>query len=83
MIGNGVMKFPILHYCMNYNSYCTRSLATAINNQLREESDPSSAPNRPSIRKSHSESDEQMAILAARVSAKLEEGDFRGAVRLA
>ena len=44
----------------------TRSLETAINNQLREESDQLSAPNRPSIRKSHSKSDERTAILAVR-----------------
>ena len=54
------------------------SLATSINRQLSEESDPLPVNQRP-WHPSHN----PLSHLAARVSTKLEEGDFRGAVRLA
>ena len=55
------------------------SLATAINKQLQEEADP------PPSARSHNRGSHisQEDSLAARVSVKLEEGDFKGAVRLA
>ena len=58
------------------------SLATAVNAQLREEADlpPQSAGPRPGSRRRQVSPEES---LAACVSAKLEEGDFKGAVRLA
>ena len=62
---------------------CRRSLATAINNQLRDEADPPPALIRSTTRKRFLPADDPTTILATRVSAKLEEGDFRGAVRLA
>ena len=55
------------------------SLAAQVNRQLSEESDP------PSQISSHSKTNVQQrneVIHAAKVTAKLEEGDFRGAVRL-
>ena len=62
---------------------CRRSLATAINNQLRDEADPPPALIRSTTRKRFLPADDPTTILAAHVSGKLEEGDFRGAVRLA
>ena len=57
-----------------------RSLATQLNRTIRDEADPEiSAPHsqrKPSIR-------DPLQSLAARVASKLEEGDFRGAIRLA
>ena len=57
-------------------------LATAVNRQIREEVDPppTVSPN-PMLKRPRS--DDPDTQLAARVSAKLEEGDFKGAVRLA
>jgi len=57
------------------------SLATMVNKQLREESDP--PPTRPRARKSRNTSQDSMESLRRRVSSKLEDGDFKGAVRLA
>ena len=64
-----------------------RSLASEINQQLREEVDPPPAQLRPTNRprskaKSKPRSD-PLSTLATRVASKLEEGDYRGAVRLA
>ena len=63
-----------------------RSLASAINKQLNEEvDDPSitSAATASHRRVGKSPSQDPTKYLATRVSLKLEEGDFRGAVRLA
>jgi len=62
---------------------CHRYLSTAINKQLRENADPPSIPIRPITRKHHLPADDPTTILAARTSTKLEDGNFRGAVRLA
>ena len=64
------------------------SLAKCINQQLAEESDPSPLPaHQPLLSRrpgqGHSAFQEPLQFLASRVSEKLEEGDFRGAVRLA
>ena len=59
-----------------------RSLATAVNRQLREEADPPPGLG-PTPRRGLFSPDDSLKYLAARVSAKLEEGDFKGAVRLA
>ena len=57
------------------------SLASAVNRQLREEADP---PPSLQSRPARSLSEDDLAKhLAAQVSEKLEEGDFKGAVRLA
>ena len=61
---------------------CRRSLATAVNRKLRDEADPPPSL-RPSAMRNLPRTNDSATILAARVSAKLEEGDFRGAVRLA
>ena len=61
---------------------CRRSLAIAVNKQLREEADPPPGLG-PSPRRDLFSPDDSLKYLAARVSAKLEEGDFKGAVRLA
>ena len=56
------------------------SLASMVNGQLREEVDP------PVLRqsaRSKSFAKDPMAYLVSRVSSKLEQGDFKGAVRLA
>lgn len=57
------------------------SLATMINKQLREEEDPPAAKNQPKKRQSTSK--DPLESLGRRVSSKLEDGDFKGAVRLA
>ena len=62
------------------------TLASRVNKQLREEVDPPLPPHRPSGPSSRSSKKgikDPMAYLASRVSSKLEEGDFKGAVRLA
>ena len=57
------------------------SLASFINKQLREEKDPpdTKAPRR----KTRQDSRDKLESLGHQVSMKLEEGDFKGAVRLA
>ena len=57
------------------------SLATMINKQLREEADP--PPVKISSKGRRKTSQDPLEYLGHRVSAKLEEGDFKGAVRLA
>ena len=59
---------------------CRWSLATLINKQLREEADLPGTKARP--RKSSQNPPDQLKSLGQRVSVKLEEGDFKGAVRL-
>ena len=62
-----------------------RSLASAINKQLSEEADVptiTSAATAPRCRVGKSPSQDPIEYLATRVSLKLEEGDFRGAVKL-
>ena len=62
------------------------TLASRVNKQLWEEVDPPLPPHRPSGPSSRSSKKgikDPMAYLASRVSSKLEEGDFKGAVRLA
>ena len=58
------------------------SLSRAVHRQLSAEADPPRTP-APSTRPPRSRSVDPTAVLATRVSAKLEEGDFRGAVRVA
>ena len=62
------------------------SLASLVNKQLSEEADPPlppRQPSRPSSRLTKKGVKDPMVYLASRVSSKLEEGDFKGAVRLA
>ena len=61
------------------------ALATAVNSQLREEADPPAAspPTGSLSGGSQSSPPDPIKFLASRVSLKLEEGDFKGAVRLA
>ena len=58
-----------------------RSLATLVNKQLRNEEDPPPAPGKPS--KKRVVVSDPLESLGKRVSIKLEEGDFKGSVRLA
>ena len=55
---------------------CRQSLASAVNRQLREEVDPLPTA-RPSPVRKHRRTDDLDTRLAARVSAKLEEGDLK------
>ena len=59
--------------------------ASAVKRQLDEESDPPITPTRlPSkTRSGKSVQQDALTSLASRMSSKLEDGDFRGAVRLA
>ena len=57
-----------------------RSLTSEVNKQLRDEVDPTPLPSSPSRSKLRHD---PLNSLAARVSAKLEEGNYKGAVRLA
>ena len=59
-----------------------QSLASAVNRQLREEVDPPPTA-RPSPVRKHRRTDDLDTQLTTRMSAKLEEGDLKGAVRLA
>ena len=77
----------LLHFsvrCLRTPARCGRnwSLATLVNRQLREEEDPPTII--PSRRgKGKGKAKDPMESLGHRVSEKLEEGDFKGAVRLA
>ena len=57
-----------------------RSLAASVNQQLRDEVDPS--PQAKGHRPISRPAQDPLANLAKRVSSKLEEGDYKGAVRL-
>ena len=61
------------------------NLARAINDQIRTESDPvpSPSPEYPHSHRKHRKVRDPLESLAALVASKLEEGDFKGAVRLA
>ena len=59
-----------------------RSLASHVNSMIREEADPDPPQSAPGKSTSRVPKD-PLENLAARVAAKLEEGDFRGAIRLA
>ena len=61
---------------------CRQSLASAVNRQLREVVDPPPTARSSPVRK-HRHTDDLDTQLAVRMSAKLEEGDLKGAVRLA
>ena len=58
-----------------------RSLASKMKGQIQEESNPPQFISKPK-RKQHTE-EEILQSLGKRVSSKLEDGDFKGAVRLA
>ena len=60
-----------------------RSLATVVNRQLEEETDSPDSTVRPCTKQRQASTRDPIESLAARISAKLEEGDFGGAVRLA
>ena len=60
-----------------------RSLASAVNAQLSDEVDPPTTAAGPCSRGRKSPRQDPIRYLASKVSLKLEEGDFRGAVRLA
>ena len=77
-------------HLFNFSSRCLavpkrgghrRSLASAVNVQLREESDPLPSQFRQSSK--HPFPRDSASNLAKRVSSKLEEGDISGAVRIA
>ena len=59
------------------------SLATLINKQVTQEPSTETPATRPPQRVRPPKKHNQMEQLASRVSSKLEEGDYRGAVRLA
>ena len=51
-----------------------------VNNQIRNESDPLLPSRQKPVLKKHKD---PLEYLATRVSAKIEDGDFKGAIRLA
>ena len=59
---------------------CRRSFSKIVNNQIKNESDPLLPPRQKPVLKKHKD---PLEYLATRVSAKIEEGDFKGAIRLA
>ena len=62
------------------------NLASAVNNQVREESDVLSTSEKPdhhSKRNVLDKSHDSLDLLSSKVASKLEEGNFKGAVRLA
>ena len=79
----------LLHFsarCLRVPTRCGRnwSLATLVNGQLKEEKDPPTTTINSSRRgKRRGKAKDPMESLGHRVSEKLEEGDFKGAVRLA
>ena len=85
---------PAWDRLFHFSSRCLRvpkrggrrwNLARAINEQIRAEVDPplSPSPDHPQSRQSRRKVRDPLMSLAALVSYKLEEGDFKGAVRLA
>ena len=58
-----------------------KSLATRVKNQLQEEADP--IPLRKYKKRAGRAKEEELYSLGKRVSSKIEQGDFRGAVRIA
>ena len=69
--------------CLRVPARCGRrwSLATLVNKQLREEEDPPTTTR--TSRRGKGKAKDPMEYLGRRVSEKLEEGDFKGAVRVA
>ena len=59
------------------------NLVRDINEQMRAESDPPPAPPQSQPNRKHPKTHDQLESLSARVATKLEEGNFKGAVRLA
>ena len=59
-----------------------RSLASHVNQMIREEADPEASRQR-SVKQRRRPAQDPLDTLAVRVASKLEEGDFKGAVRLA
>ena len=59
-----------------------RSLASHVNQMIREEVDPE-VPQQISVKQRRRTARDPLETLAIRVASKLEEGDFKGAVRLA
>ncbi|KAL5468951.1 hypothetical protein EMCRGX_G030112 [Ephydatia muelleri] len=59
---------------------CRRSLTKIVNNQIQSESDP---PLPLKLRPGQKKQKDPLEYLATRVSSKIEEGDFKGAIRLA
>ena len=59
------------------------SLATLVNRQIEAEADLPDATANPHHKRGRNLSKDPLRSLAGRVSAKLEEGDFKGAIRIA
>ena len=77
----------LLHFsvrCLRTPARCGRnwSLATLVNRQLREEEDPPTIIPPSKRGKGKGKAKDPMESLGRRVSEKLEEGDFKGTVRL-
>ena len=81
---SSVLLLQFSEHCLRHPGWgCCRSLATAVNKQLMDEVDhvpPSSL--RPSPTRNHPSTDDSATLLAACVSAKIEEGDSKGVIRL-
>ena len=77
-----MLNFPSRCFCKPKRGGHKRNLATQVNKLINAEESRSFSPpsSRPSFRRS---SHLPIDILAAKVVSKIEEGDFRGAVRLA
>lgn len=76
-----LLNFPSCYLCVPVRGGKRGKLARLLNDQLAlDKDDPLPSPATSSMKKSQAH---PIASLAARVSAKLEEGDFRGAIRLA
>ena len=72
-----------LHISQRQKSGKQPSLTSLVNKELREEIDPPVNHHRWTKSTGKRNNKDPMTQLAKRVSAKLEEGDFKGAVRLA
>jgi len=70
--------------CLRTPAWCGRnwSLATLVNRQLSEEEDPPTIIPPSRRGKGKGKAKDSMESLGCRVSEKLEEGDFKGEVRL-
>lgn len=78
-----LLHFPVLCLRAPARRSHRRSLATLVNTQISEKSDPSVQSILQSLRNSQPKSSNPLEGLAARIAAKLEEGETKGAVRLA
>ena len=75
-----MMKFSVRCFAVPKRGGKRRSLATQVNHQVQDEEDPPTQPHYHPSRSASGSVLDPLKSLSKCVSAKLEEGDYRGAV---